>query len=518
MSRRSMVPLLEADSKQGGRGSCRAECCLKRGSAGASPSRYAVLKPLLVFFALGLGIGCEQDSGETKTSLVKPHPAGDVDAPPLQLVVVNDSALADAARREWTARAARALEVINIDVAALRAALVNGDPALMRADAIIFPPELLGELADHEWLQPIPGFVIDDPTFATGDLAFDDVFPLPRQSYVRWGDSHFAIPIGARVFTLGFRADVIEALSLARPSSLLQLQTAIKTFEQAPSALNRWPDYALAQPLAESWAARVLLAYAAPLCSERGRYSTLFNLRTMDPLIESPGFQRALEWLIAGTGGDAQNSLDMGPTDSFAALFAGKCLFAIGWPETHGDLQSDLIDVIRIVEFPGATETYSRNDSEWKSNDEIRHIPLAFPAGRLGAALRHSRRQKPAWNLIVRLGGVEWGSLVCAASEATGPVRASQLGDWLRHIPAGLGYQDALISTSDRGRGLVMLRIPGATEYLAALDAATRAAAKGQIEPAEALAQTARQWADITSHRGTESQIGAYCRNLGLEP
>ena len=220
----------------------------------------------------------------------------------------------------------------------------------MRADAIIFPPELLGELASRDWLRPIPHFVIGNASFADGDLALgDDVLPLARHASLSWGESPYVVPLGARVFTLGYRKDVLEALGLAPPASFAELELAMQAFADAPPG-ERWPEYALAQPLGERWAARTLLAYAAPLCRDRGRFSTLSNLNTMQPSIDSPGFQRALDLLLAGDG--VRASLEKDPLGAFTALWQGECLFAIGWPATQVEPQSDLLDVIRIVEFP----------------------------------------------------------------------------------------------------------------------------------------------------------------------
>jgi hypothetical protein len=388
----------------------------------------------------------------------------------------------------------------------------------MRADAIIFPPELLGELASHQWLQPVPDFVIDNESFADGDLALrDDVLPLARQTLITWGESAYAVPLGAHVYTLGYRKDVLESLGLPPPATFAELQTALEAFADAVPG-QRWPEYALAQPLGERWAARTLLAYAAPLCHDRGRFSTLFDLRTMDPSIDSPGFHRAVQLLVTGAGDRGQASLEMDPNDTFAALWQGKCLFAIGWPETQQAPSGDLLERIRIVEFPGAAESYSRSRSTWVKHDEPLRIPLAFPMGRIGAALRNSRSQKPAWNLIVRLSGRQWGLSVCAASDATGPLRASQLDPWLRRLPPALGYREAVRATLGRRRGLPLLRIPGAGRYLGALDEAIRAAAQGALEGPAAIEQTRRRWGQITTELGLESQIQAYYHNLGLEP
>ena len=50
------------------------------------------------------------------------------------------------------------------------------------------------------------------------------------------------------------------------------------------------------------------------------------------------------------------------------------------------------------------------------------------------------------------------------------------------------------------------------------LDRAVQAACNGEQSAAEALAQTAADWAAITKELGVDSQRVAYTHSLGLEP
>ncbi|MCU0980796.1 MAG: hypothetical protein MUF25_16730, partial [Pirellulaceae bacterium] len=74
-----------------------------------------------------------------------PAPTVAQPATPLQLIVVDDPALAEAIQQQWKARAEGELEVRKLESAEL------GDPRRKRlaADAVIYPSGLIGELAER---------------------------------------------------------------------------------------------------------------------------------------------------------------------------------------------------------------------------------------------------------------------------------------------------------------------------------------------------------------------------------
>ena len=62
------------------------------------------------------------------------------------------------------------------------------------------------------------------------------------------------------------------------------------------------------------------------------------------------------------------------------------------------------------------------------------------------------------------------------------------------------------------------LGIPGQEKYLAALDAAVADAVRGERSAADALADAAAKWREITTELGVDAQRKAYRNSLGLQP
>jgi hypothetical protein len=63
---------------------------------------------------------------------------------------------------------------------------------------------------------------------------------------------------------------------------------------------------------------------------------------------------------------------------------------------------------------------------------------------------------------------------------------------------------------------LIVPRIPGVDEYIAALNQAVEHAMSGGVAPQAALEQAAQQWEATTDARGRDVQRAAYLKHLGI--
>ncbi len=151
-------------------------------------------------------------------------------------------------------------------------------------------------------------------------------------------------------------------------------------------------------------------------------------------------------------------------------------------------------------------------------------MPVIPLAGRLGVVLRGSPRADAAFNLLVFLSGEKWGTRVASASSATTLYRRSQRANVAKWVEAGIDraasrpYAQVVSDAMSRSVWVDSLRIAGAGEYEAALDAAVDLALKGEATPAKALSAAAEKWQAISDRLGLDRQRAAYRRSLGLEP
>lgn len=466
-----------------------------------------------------LTIGCSRDSEQETTSTQPPTPP-----PPLTLLVLDDPPLAAAIERQWAARADGRLQIQQTSTADL----LSERRRHLAADAVVFPSWLIGELVEQHLISPIPAAILNSPEFGRRDI-----FDLIRQSEIVWGERVFGVPLGSPVLTLLYRRDIFEAIDAKPPETWGEYQKLVQRLAD-PQVLSKLPIepsepwYPVVEPLGDEWASQMLLARAAGYSRHRNYYSTLFDSRTMEPLIAGPPFVRALEELVAVHRGQSPEMLAFGPADARRELIAGRCAMAVTWPSRVEDRgESDAspgVLPLAAAELPGSREVFNLGDQKWHPRGRTEDGRAAFlgVAGRIGAITSFSRQPAAALNLLVSLSSTDWSEQVSPFSESTGLYRSSQIplaSSWLGpDFETTRAYGELVRDIHRRSLWLTSLRIPGRSRYMTALDKAVQAAVAGDLAPAEALELVADQWREITEELGIQAQRTAYWRSLGMEP
>ena len=439
----------------------------------------------------------------------KPPPA-QVNQPatvaPLRVMVVDDPPLATALAREWLAHTESKVELV--EKTAKEAAAAEQLPV----DVVIYPPTLLGQFASRDLLLPLEESALNDSAYER-----DNIIPALKDIEATWGRRTFAVPLGSPQLVMFYRADLLPE-GTPPPQTWEEYATLVEKFQKEPGDLKQIST----EPLAEGWAARLLLARAAAAALHRDQLSPLWNLETMEPLIAGPPFVRALEQLTKNNRGSSEKLLT--PGKCFEKFQAGECLFAIGWPGNTASGQSVLKEnQIGLQHLPGSAEMFQPTTGQWEPTEksESFHVPLFSTAGRVASVTRASAQPRLATQFILWLGGPTVSSRVSATSSATTLFRSSQLkGDQWQAATGARGvlsqYGESLFSQPAAGRRFVMPRIPGSDEYLAALDHAVLAAVQEERPAEEALKKVAEEWRAITNRRGVSQQQRALRRSLGL--
>jgi multiple sugar transport system substrate-binding protein len=494
----------------------RSETFMRRRMLG--PTRWLLA---LAFAALG---GCTPQSATEPASDAAPR--RDVT---VRLLVVDDSALAAAITQvagEWKARSGASLTVSESTGAQLLAA--KAMPT--EVDAVIYPPAMLGELTTRQWLRPLPADYA-----ASRELDWSDTFELLQIAETQWQQSALGIPLGSPVLVCYYRADLFEKFHRRPPSTWKEFHELAEFFSRrenlsdaAPAADATW--HGCIQPLSEGWAGRLLLARAAAYVKHRDHFSTYFEIESMKPLVDGPGYVRALEELVAdaklGPDDPRANDLDAART----AFLGGQAALAIAWPSHQRSTKPPAASVApSFSELPGETDVYNFANATWELRTEADgdRVTLLGLAGRQASISANTANSREAFQLLGWLSGKKWGGdigSVSSASAATTLYRRSQLRAPAPWVDAGTDteaarvYGETVRDALSRPSHLFVPRIPGHDRYLASLDAAAAEALAGQATAAEALAKAATAWETITDELGRDEQRRAYRQSLGLEP
>jgi hypothetical protein len=270
------------------------------------------------------------------------------------------------------------------------------------------------------------------------------------------------------------------------------------------------------------------LARAAAYAKHRDHFSALFKIDTMEPLVASEPFVRALEEMAAAARlGPAGEPLD---GDAVRREFLlGHAALALTVPG-HAGVKPKQDDAPQIAtgfaELPGSEKVFNLGGKAWENRlaDESPRVPMLGFGGRLGSLCAQGGEAGNAFQLLAWLSGREWGPTVSSASPATTLYRRSQVRTpqpWLdprTDTAAARQYGESIEQALSRQTHLSAPRIPGRERYLAALDKAVEQVTRGAQSPAAALAAAAESWQQITSELGLEAQRRAYRQCLQLEP
>ena len=458
-----------------------------------------LLPILFAFLALPL-TGCpkQEDASE--------GPAGPPPGTTLRLIVVEDPSLAQSIgylQSEWKAQSGVTLAIETV-------AQDDFDSGTAPdADVVIAPSWLLGPACEAGWVLPVPQKVIQND-----ENNWPDLFSLIRYREVTWKGKPMAVPFGSPVPVLYYRPDLLKKVGHRTPATWKEYQELVASLDTP----------AVAEPLAEGWAGLTLLACSAAYATHPDNLSTLFRIDTMEPLIAGVPFVHALEKMVVSANAA---SLNMDPAAARAAFWQGKTAMAITWPtaadEAIADIKPDF--PAGVTELPGSPVAFDVGEGTWEKRDSESdgRVSTLGVAGRVGMVTSQSPWPEPALQLLLWLTNQKWGSQVCSQSPATTLFRKSYVSGvsaWVETpMPdeAAQDYGETIASALGRRQCLSALAIPGRPRYLAALDAAVRAAVAKEKSPQEALQQAAQDWQKITEELGVDKQKAAYRASLGLK-
>lgn len=373
--------------------------------------------------------------------------------------------------------------------------------AAAAADLIFFPADQFAA-----WAPKLDGGLLRQPSENENSL---DEPQIVRELLCNWDERTIAAPLTAPSLYLAVRRDVLARYEAGAPSDWTSYAHLAKTLRGDGS---QDAAASVVEPLAPGWAAHTLLTRAAAYAKHPNYFGALFEGDEMRPRIADPPFERALRELIDTVGLNSP-SLELTCDDVRQRLYSGEAAIGLCWPQPSEAVVGD--HGVNFYAAPGSPEVYHPRDQRWmtRNDDQEAHVPylgdqawvfgVGADSGSPAAALQLARwlAQSPRRTLV-------------APTIAAAPVRFSDLGAsdaWCDGgAAAAASFAKAAEEVLHARDGLGPLRIPGADRYLAALDAAVRAAAAGKSEPSDALAAAAKEWDAITEELGREAQAKLY--------
>ncbi len=394
------------------------------------------------------------------------------------------------------------------------------------ADVLVLPLTELSGWIENDRLAPIPDSILDGTA-----LTWLDVFYGVREHTAQVAGSPRVIPVSVPVLVAYYRADLLTAANLEPPQTWSEYQHLLET-------LNEWaPGLTAVEPWSPEWRATTFLARAAALAKHPDQLSFEFDVRSGEPLIDSPGFQSALELVQQARPHLAEKVNEYSPSDCRRELLAGRAAIGIalesgpeGQPLPFGpgsstmEISDERADGIELVvePLPGSVRVYDQSKSAFQefSEDRVHRVTLTGFAGLGVAVSKSAANSQAAWDLALQLTAKDLSQTFpppfCSPvreSQAGSPatysgqsLRPEEQGTWLNAVRSGLS-SDQCISE---------LPVIGRERFREVLSTELAAVLESDENAQEILKRVAAEWRVITEELGQDAVRKSYRRGLGF--
>ncbi|MEX0448166.1 extracellular solute-binding protein [Spiribacter sp. 221] len=350
------------------------------------------------------------------------------------------------------------------------------------------------------------------------------------KQYIMDGDRHY----------LKFREDIfsdpeMQARFLEETGRELTVPETWEEYNEVAKVFSGWdwdgdgePNYGSAEVVKrDDLMFSAFISRAAPYAKhpdvEGGFF---FDLETMEPLINNPGWVRGLELFV-----DAQEAFPPGGTnfglgDEIFSFGGGETLMSYSWDDALIQAQqedSPIRNEVNTAMLPGAREVWNRETGEWDTFEEPNRAAY-ITWGWTSAVSEASQNKDMAFDYLcffaneantkhdLQIG--RFGVNPYRADHFDSEFWAGELG-WDPDMAAQ--YVETLQSIDGYDNRVFDLRVPGVGQFMTSLAAGVAEAVAGQSTPQEALDGVAEEWTQIVERIGPDRVREAYANVVELE-
>ncbi len=404
-------------------------------------------------------------------------------------------------------------------------------------DLAIVLPQWLIDFINAGYLEDL-----SDRTKSDAALQWEDIAPLFRNFSATYKGRTYAIPLDGDFHMVYYRTDLLKEAGLKPPETWDDYLAIAKRFHGKDLNGDGTPDYgSCIEKRPKEFSASILGSFVTPFLQSQGTAQGIFfDPDTMKPLVNNPGFAKALEIYKKTMDYGVPDDRNLSQAKARELFLGGRCAMTLDWGDV-GTLAIDpatskVIDKVGAFISPGTTQVLDRKTKKLIACDKftcpyaiagVNHAPYAAYGGWVGVvAAKTAPRVKDAAYAFLSYMSQSAQSNIDVTLGETGfnPYRVSQFEKADPWIKAGMSPEAAnnylgAIGVSLNSSNMVLdLTIPHNQQYIQALDAIRADFLANKITKEEAMQQIEQKWEQITDKVGRESQRTAYRASLGLTP
>lgn len=257
----------------------------------------------------------------------------------------------------------------------------------------------------------------------------------------------------------------------------------------------------------------------------------LFDLDTMKPRVNNPGWVRAIQDVLDSLPSEPSDQLNADPgTTGFQQFLAGTGSMLTWW----GDIgqvanTSDTSVIGKVVGFdilPGSDDVYNSKTAKWETLASGPNVApncayLGWGIYVMARVDKDELKHKAAWSAAAHLGDKDlslWTVMYPSGFQVHRKSHA-EINQWV-----GAGYDKAYISnylssqfgTYSHPNRAVEPRIPGIFQYYSAAEDILSQIYAGKLKAQEGADAIAAAWEKITDGIGRDKQIALYKASMGM--
>jgi multiple sugar transport system substrate-binding protein len=397
-------------------------------------------------------------------------------------------------------------------------------------DVLFYGSLWIGDL--HDFLAPVPAAYMDAPGMKDVTLNYKDV--------ATWGDQMVQYPVDGDRHYLKYRADVLanpemQAKYKKETGKDLKVPTTWEEYNDVAKAFSGWdwagdgkPHFGSAEVAKRDdlmFSAFISRAAAyAKNPSVKGGF--FFDLATMEPQINNPGFVKALEMFVEAQKAFPPGGQNFGLGDEIFSFGGGQTLFSYSWDDAFIQAQeakSPIRNKVGAAPLPGSKEVWNRTTKSWDKFDTP-NAPPYITWGWTSAVAKNSPNQDMAFDFLCFFSNEANTTLDLQIGRfGVNPYRASHFDPkfWIDKLGWDKTVADTYVATlsgMDKSNNRVFdLRVPGVNQFMSTMANGVAEAMAGQKSPQEALDGVAKQWTEIVDKIGKDKVRDAYAKVVALE-
>lgn len=389
------------------------------------------------------------------------------------------------------------------------------------------------------WIGDVQSFLAPVPAKYAAASGMKDVTANYRD-VATWGDQMVQYPVDGDRHYMKYRSDIfsnpqMQARYKEKTGKDLKVPATWEEYNDVAAFFSGWdwagdgkPHFGSAEVtkrddlMFSAFISRVA-AYAKNPNVKGGFF---FDLKTMKPQVNNPGWLRGLEMFIKAKATFPPGGTNFGLGDEIFSFGGGQTLMSYSWDDAFIQAMeqgSPIRNKVAAAPLPGSNEVWNRVTGKWDHFDTP-NAPPYITWGWTSAVAKASKNQDMAFDYLCFFSNEANADLDLQIGRfGINPYRKAHFnaGFWQSKLGWDKKVAEDYVKTlggMDASNNRVFdLRVPGVNQFMSTLANGVAEAMAGQKTPQAALDGVAQQWTDIVNKIGVDKVRSAYKNVVTLE-